>query len=170
MRTPLPLLLLSTLATPLLAQGVAPSSRANRALVVGIVATAVPTAAGIAVAAADGGHTPELILLGTGVMLGPAIGNFSGGLAGRGMLGMGLRAAAFGVGLLVGSGGCTSNCDDSGDDAGPLVGSAAALGLAIWDLAGLRRAVRRREEEAVSVMPTYDPVRRGAGMVVRVAF
>lgn len=149
------------------------SSRASRSFYVGLAATAVPTVAGVALLSGSGSTAPGLALASVGIILGPSIGDWSGGLAGRGLMFAGLRAATAAGGFLGVALTCWDDCTDSEERTSTAIGvasSAALLGLVVWDLATVKGAVRRHEAQRVSIMPTYDPVRRGAGMVVTVRF
>jgi len=89
--------------------------------------------------------------------------------------GVGLRVLGFGALIVAAAASwdCYGHeCETVGSAA--LVGSAVTFGSAIYDVASVRGAVRRRNEQArrvsVRVAPTYSSRRHAAGVSVRVLF
>lgn len=149
------------------------SSRASRSFYVGVAATAVPTVAGVALLSGSGSTAPGLALASAGIILGPSVGDWSGGLTGRGLKFAGLRAAAAAGGFLGVALTCWDDCTDSEERTSTAIGvasSAVLVGLVVWDLATVKGAVRQHEAQRVSIMPMYDPVRRSPGVMVRLKF
>jgi hypothetical protein len=169
-RIAIAVLLAAALARPAASQD---SRTGNRAFYVGLVATAVPTAAGVALLSGHGSTAPGLMLASAGVILGPSVGDWSGGLTGRGLLFAGLRAATAAGGLLGVAATCWDDCSRSEERNATTIAVASSVvlaGLVAWDLATVKSAVRRHQERRMSVTPLYDSVRHGPGLVARVTF
>jgi len=110
-----------------------------------------------------------------GLLVGPSLGYFYAGQSGRAWRGVGLRV--LGLGAAVVAAAASWDCyGDECDTAGvvALLGSAVTLGSAIYDIATVRGAVRRSNDEArgvsVSVAPTYSSRRHAAGVSVQLKF
>ena len=110
-----------------------------------------------------------------GLLVGPSLGYFYAGQRGRAWRGLGLRVLGFGA--LIAATGASWDCH--GDEcraaaALAVLGSAMTLGSAIYDIASVRGAVRRRNEAAqgvsVRVAPTYSSRRRAAGVSLQLTF
>jgi len=83
-----------------------------------------------------------------GLVVGPSLGYFYAGQRGRAWRGLGLRI--LGYGALFGAVAASWDCYGDGDEcragaALAVVGSAMTLGSAIYDIASVRGAVRRRQ-------------------------
>jgi hypothetical protein len=153
----------------------------NTPFAVGLAATLIPAVTGIALMAAgsfdfDNSSVEVGFLLGAGgLLLGPAIGDWTGGLVGRGFAGFGLRTLSLFGGLAASFAICPWDCGGNSPEASTagkvaIAGLGLATGLAIWDLATVRGAVRRNRAHRVTVMPTYIPSARAPGLAVRVMF
>jgi hypothetical protein len=107
-------------------------------------------------------------------VLGPAIGNWSGGLVARGFGGLAIRSALAAGALIVPFAICPG-LDECSDAAG--IGAIAAfvggnvllLAHAAYDLGSLPKAVRR-DRAGVVVSPVWHPSTRAAGLAVHVTF
>ena len=146
--------------------------------------TIVPIGLGLAMAASAGNEGPngsgEIGALGFmaftgGLVVGPSLGYFYAGERGRAWRGLGLRI--LGYGALFGAVAASWDCYGDECRAGAalaVVGSAMTLGSAIYDIASVRGAVRRRNEAAegrsVRVAPMYSSRRHTAGVSVRLTF
>jgi len=146
--------------------------------------TIVPIGLGLAMAASSGNEGPngsgEIGALGFvaftgGLVVGPSLGYFYAGQRRRAWRGLGLRI--LGYGALFGAVAASWDCYGDECRAGAalaVVGSAMTLGSAIYDIASVRGAVRRRNEAAegrsVRVAPMYSSRRHTAGVSVRLTF
>ncbi len=145
-------------------------------LAAGIGTTVVPIIAGVAMMMAGKGdweHGPTtggFLLASGGLLLGPSIGDWAGGLGGRGFARFGLRTVALFGGLTAGVAASWNNNDSVGGAALVLGGLGIATGLAVWDLATLKGAVRRHNERAVSLMPILRPDTHALGVSVHTTF
>lgn len=146
----------------------------GKAQTLSIISTLAPMAAGgILLAAGDEGDV-SAIVIGTGAVLGPAIGYFYGGSAGRGVGGILIRSAASFVGLL---GYCLLVCDDDGIEGGTammVAGGAVMAGSIAFDLFTVKstiagRNARKQSRTTVSAAPTHFRDGR-SGLVLRVEF
>ena len=163
-------LLAAVLVRPVTAQS---GDAANQALYFGLAATVLPTAAGVAVLSGSGSNAPGLVVASAGVILGPSIGDWSGGLTGRGLMFAGLRAATVAGGLFGVALACWDECTSSEYRNATAIGVASSVvlaGLVVWDLATVKGAVRRHQARRVSVMPGYDRERRAPMLVVQMNF
>jgi len=164
--------------TPLAAQGRGPGfDPASGPFSAGVGATIVPIVGGIAMMVAAKGEMHEgasaagLLLATGGLLLGPAVGDWAGGLSGRGFARLGLRSAAFLGGMVGGFAIAWNNSDQNAASGAVFLGGVGiAAGLAVWDLATLKGAVRRKRGQAVSVAPVVQPDRKTLGIAVHLAF
>lgn len=164
-------------SAPLAAQesdrGFDPSSRPFHA---GLAATIVPIVSGIVLMVAgkgDGEQEPAAtgVYLATGgLLLGPAVGNWVGGLYGRGFARLGLRTVAFMGGLAAETAPGWDSGQSTTGGALFLGGLGIASGLAVWDLATLKGAVRRKRGESVTVAPLVRPDLKTVGVTVHLTF
>jgi len=164
----------------------APAQRASESAALGrsLLGTVVPIGVGLAMMAAAGNEGPDgnaaagevggLSFTG-GLVVGPSLGYFHIGQSGRAWRGVGLRVLGLGaaVAAAAASWDCYGNeCETAGVVA--LLGSAVTLGSAIYDIATVRGAVRKRNDAAqgvsVGVAPTYSSRRHTAGVSVQVRF
>ena len=143
-----------------------------------LVGTAVPLAAAAAGAAGSGDFAGIGM---AGLLVGPSLGYFYGGLLWRGLLGIGIRAIGEGIILIAGLGVWTESWgwDDEGVDvekweAVALVGAGIVLASAIWDLAGIKGAINKRNlrarERALSFSPLINPRTKTVGLTLRLSF
>lgn len=143
-----------------------------------LVGTAVPLAAAAAGAAGAG----DFVGLGmTGLLIGPSLGYFYGGLLWRGLLGVGIRAIGEGI-ILIGGLGAWFEAwgwdhekpDIRKYESVVLVGAGIVLASAIWDLAYVKGAVNRRNirarERALAFSPLINPRTKTVGITVRLSF
>jgi hypothetical protein len=142
-------------------------------VLVGVAATVVPIAVGATVLAATDDALGFYTMYG-GAILGPAIGDWSAGLVGRGFSGLAIRtgiAAATLMGPFVVCPGLDecSEAAQAGAIAVFIAGNVALLAHAAWDLGTLPKRARSRAA-TVSVSPTWDPVARGPGVSLRIGF
>lgn len=163
------------------------AQRASESVAFGrsLLGTLIPVGVGWALMASDYNETglDENTTAGTvgllsftgGLLVGPALGYFYAGESGRAWTGVGLRALGFGAIIAA----AAASWDCYGDEcqtggAVVLVASAVTLGSAIYDIATVRGAVRRRNDEArgvsVSVAPTYSSRRHAAGVAAQLTF
>lgn len=105
-----------------------------------------------------------------GIMIGPSLGNFYGGLWGRGLLLTGLR-----VGTTVAMMAYTMYNDESDNTAVAVLWMSTLIGSAIYECATVKSAVRKHNAERlakhnlkVAVAPFL--ARRGAGLSVQLSF
>jgi hypothetical protein len=143
-----------------------------------LAGTAVPLAA-VAAAAAGAGDFGGIGL--AGLLVGPSLGYFYGGLLWRGLLGVGIRAIGEGV-ILIGGLGAWFDAwgwDDVEADTRKwesvvLVGAGIVLASAIWDLAAVKGAVNRRNirarERALAFSPLINPRTKTVGLTLRLSF
>ena len=137
---------------------------------VGLSLTVAPIVAGVALMVAgkgdwEQGPTTAGFLLATGgLLLGPSAGDWVGGLGGRGFARFGLRTAALVGGFM---GGYSNN---AGAEAAFLGGLGVAVGLAVWDLATVKGAVRRHQAKSVSLVPILRPDSHAVGVAVHLTF
>jgi len=141
-----------------------------------IIGTALPLAVGYALD--KGGYGDEVgpVVVG-GLILGPVLGYVYAGEAGRGMAQAGLRAAVMGAtaGVMI------AICSRGGCDPLQSLGAEAALAVVVAvaggvytgmlimrDIDGIGDRVRARNQRlgAISVLPTYFPESRAAGLVL----
>jgi hypothetical protein len=164
--------------TPLAAQGQSPGpDRASGPFYVGLGATVIPIVAGIALIGAGKGDfeqgpaTAGSLLATGGLLLGPAVGDWAGGLGGRGFVRFGLRTVALMGGLMGGFAISWNNSDQNTAGGAVLLGGLGiAAGLAIWDLATVTGAVRRHRAKSVSVIPVVRPDARTLGVAGHLTF
>jgi hypothetical protein len=122
---------------------------------------------------------PTIVLTLPGIIVGPSLGYFYGGMPGRAWTGIGLR--------VVGVGGVVSSFVICGWDCGPkdssydiawavfLAGAGLTVGSAIYDLADIKPAVRKRNEKLksgpeISISPTYFADAGASGFRLTIRF
>ena len=135
--------------------------------------TVIPVGAALAEAV-----QPQWVI--TGIFLGPSLGYFYGGEAGRGLKGIAVRGSVAAASLLVGAElGLEFNIfgtGDADDEGWPIVilGAAFVTGHAIYDIAKVKGAVRKHnhqlQERSLSVVPTYFPDSDAAGLALQLTF
>lgn len=163
-------------STPLVAQRPDPGpDPASGPFLAGVGATILPISAGVALMVGakgdlDSGSGSAGLLLATGgLLLGPAVGDWAGGLVGRGFAGFGLRTVAW-IGGFVTAFAMSWNGNGHSGDAVFLGGLGIASGLAVWDLATLKGAVRRHRARSVSVLPIVRPEAHALGLALHLTF
>jgi len=147
----------------------------SRAFWWSLVGTAVPLAA-VAAGAAGAGDLGAAGMV--GLLFGPSLGYFYGGLFWRGLLGIGIRSVGAGVMMIAFLGswfegwGGDANAEDWGTLA--LVGAGIMLGSATWDLAAVKGAVNRRnirlQEKTFALSPFLNPRTKSVGLSIRLSF
>lgn len=175
------LVLIAAVAPPALSQETVPDSSAvataQSAQTLGVLTTAIPVAVGgalLAAGIAGNGGTPVSVgylLASSGVIFGPSIGDWRGGLTGRGVGGMFLRMGFAWGGLLAAGIICLPDCEDETATAVVLLGSqGVAFGLAVWELATVKHRVIKDREARFSLTPTYSPETGSIGFAARLRF
>jgi hypothetical protein len=137
----------------------------------------------LASGAADGtDFTPAMAsggLVLTGLVIGPSMGYFYGDCPRRGLQGIGLRMAGLGLtitGIGTGMGWDIFGREDFSTSALVMVFSGAGLlmGSMVYDIATVKRAVRRRNEEyhgsSVSMSPVFFSETGGVGVSLNLTF
>ena len=147
----------------------------NRAFWWSLVGTAVPLAA-VAAGAAGAGDLGAAGMV--GLLFGPSLGYFYGGLVWRGLLGVGIRAIGVGVMMIAFLGswfeswGGDANAEDWGALA--LVGAGIMLGSATWDLAAVKGAVNKRNlrmrGRTFTFAPLLNPRTKTLGLTFQLSF
>ena len=166
------LVVASLTSQSLAAQDDATAALARRATRIGVLATAIPVAAGATLAATshDGG---PLALVGFGLVLGPAFGYQEAGMGGRGWRGAGLRAGLV-LGSFMGAVAVCWDCSHDQEQAAGLVfagGMALVAASAIYDLHRLPHNIRRHDaQRRLAVAPVYVPGERRVGVQGQISF
>ncbi len=143
-----------------------------------LVGTAVPLAA-LAAGAAGAEDFGGIGL--AGLLVGPSLGYFYGGLAWRGLLGIGIRGIGVGIMWAAVWGAWKEAWGWDGDRANgeewvgvALAGVGIMLGSALWDLADVKGAVNRRNlrarERTLAFAPLFNPRTKTVGITVRLSF
>lgn len=105
--------------------------------------------------------------------LGPSLGYFGAGLQGRGWGGFTLRALGL-AGVIVGWALAWDEGDSTAIYASFFGGAALVLGSTIYDLATIRRAVRRRNDRirgaSLNVAPVLAPKSKTVGLTLQLGF
>lgn len=150
-----------------------PDASPLRATLLSLGATAVPIATG-AILTGNTSHNLEGgILIGAGVLLGPAVGYFDAGLRGRGTTGLllrfGVTTVSFGAATIVAS---STRGGDIEDLAGAYIlvlgGAALTTVLAAADCALVGSDVARAKKASVSLAPAVTaPGAPGVALTVR---
>ena len=141
---------------------------------VSITATVVPVATG-AVLSANGGDGSALLF--PGLLLGPAVGFWTGGIALRSVPGIlirtgGLAAVALGAeSCILDLYSARPSCP-TGAQVAVVAGSLAFLGSVVYDLATVGRKVRahNNERSRAMIVPVFSPRDRRIGVSVAIGF
>jgi len=148
----------------------------NRALSLSLVGTLVPCAVLAALSASGEGGAGAAAIGYAGILgslFGPSMGYFYAGARGRAWGGAGARFLGL---ALLGAGLGVSYGSDNETLAGGLALAGAGLYVVstIWDIAGVKKAVRKRNLEAgkmgVSIAPILAPRSRAVGLQVQLGF
>ena len=127
-----------------------------------------------AAAVPEEGETTLASVLGSvaivGIMVGPSLGNFYGGLWGRGLLMTGLR-----VGVSVAAIAYSMYYDEADNTAVVALWLGTLIGSAIYECATVKSAVRKHNAARIAkrnmkLAVAPFPVRRGAGLSVQLSF
>ncbi len=152
------------------------------------LSTIGPVACGLlsATQGEDNYGTPEVVLILTGVTVGPSVGYFYGGKTARGFTGIGVRV---GIGALTAIAAAGAAANAAKDDQGfgfPELEAAMSVGIvgagviaisAIYDIAAVRSAVEKRNSElirrsqtSVRMFPKYFADSGAAGLSLNITF
>jgi hypothetical protein len=129
---------------------------------------------GLVAIAASGDEAGALGILGlTGSVVGPSLGYFHGGLGGRGL--PGIMARLVGLGGLVGGGIMLWEEKNTGLGAVlVIVGGSTFVVSTIYDIVGVKRAVRKRNNRAqgarLNVAPVLSPKSKTFGLSLQLGF
>jgi hypothetical protein len=148
---------------------------ARSAQTLGLLTTVIPVAlgGGLIVAGRDEGTALYVgyLLASSGVIFGPSIADWRGGLHGRGVGGMFLRMGLAWGGLITATIVCLPDCENQTATEVIFLGSqAAALGLAVWELATVKNRVIKASEGRIGLTPTFSPQTGAIGFAARVRF
>jgi len=153
------------------------SKSERKALRLSFFGTLVPVFTGLAVDGLfhiDNDNQLKKLLIGGGIVLGPSLGNFYGGRADRGILGIGVRFAIIEW--------TTVAAENEAEEAGfvnfapfiYVIGSAFLLMAIIYDLSTIERAVRKHnrslQEKALTITPTYFAQHGAPGLKIQLNF
>jgi hypothetical protein len=151
----------------------------DKALRYSLFGTVAPVTAGIALACDDQLTMPGLLLVASGIMVGPSLGYYYGSCGGRGGKGiavrLGLSALTYGLGAFFYY---TTDYSGSGvEDVTPgvlVAGSAAVTIHAICDIAKVKSTVRKHNEKiqarSLGIVPTYSPDSDAPGLALQLTF
>lgn len=152
---------------------ISPDASPSRAMTLSLVSTAVPVAVGAALIGSDVERNLVAVsLIGSGIVVGPAIGYLDAGLVGRGVTGIGLRVGV----VVLGYGAAASMWQHTGGGdieelAGPamvfLGGCVVATGLAIYDCAAVHQNVSHARRATTTLVPANVAGAPGVGVTVR---
>jgi hypothetical protein len=172
LRSTLLLLVLLCASAPLRAQ-----ATPGTAAAIGTISTLVPAGVGTALWFADDDPSGPALIIASGLILGPAMGYWSAGMAGRGWKSFAIRAGLGVVSFVPAMAICGMDCiaDDSNYDvAWVMIATGSGLGLfsAVHDLSRIKSNVERHRSRRGSyeVVPTYDYTTRAGGVRVTVRF
>lgn len=121
---------------------------------------------------------PTVVLTGPGLIFGPSLGYFNAGLRGRAWTGVSIRAVALG-GVISAFAICPWECGPGDDGYTPAwivftASSGILVGSAIYDIATVKRAVRRHyaqdQSTAWSVSPAYFVQSKSIGIRVHLSW
>jgi len=150
------------------------------AFLLSLAGTALPLAA-LVTGAAAAAHLHSIGLV--GVLVGPSLGYFYGGLAWRGLLGIGIRTVGVALAIVAFSGFWNEtwspwfpgdSVDDENWKAGLLIGAGIMLGSAIWDLVAVKGAVHKRNlkmrDRTLAFAPLLNPRTKTVGIRICLSF
>jgi hypothetical protein len=163
-------LLLASLALEPAAAQQGPST--GSAQLAGALATAIPVGVGTALMIAnDDAAAGGYILASAGMVLGPMVGDIVGGLGSRAAVGTLVRGGVWlGASYLL----FKYGNDESGNAepylVGAIAGYAALTALAVWDIATIPGAMRKKRGTQVGIAPTWVPATGTPGVALRVEF
>ena len=142
-----------------------------------LLGTAIPVATGIAMAHNHELVTPGVLLVASGIIVGPSLGYFYGGCGNRGGTGiairLGLGTLTFG-GMVIGAS-SSSGWDGLGIAVGVfLAGSGVITIHALYDIAKVESTVRKHNQKmqarSLGIVPTYSPDSDAAGLALQMTF
>ncbi|MFN2324861.1 MAG: hypothetical protein ABR551_03165 [Gemmatimonadales bacterium] len=145
-------------------QGLPSPAAAQRVSLLGfLVPVAIGTALTVSDDASDGAFVAGAALLFGGTILGPAVGYWRGGAAGRGWLGAGIR-----TGVLVAAAATLVDFNDGDNAAAAGAGLLIAVGHAVYDVVRVRAIVTKRQASVtVGAAPGWVS---GSGVGIRVGW
>lgn len=179
--------LLFIFSSPCFSQSNLSSSKSeSTALQWSLFGTLVPLAAGVGLAAAvsgpDENPVPPLVLMGSGLIIGPSLGYFYGGRSNRGMQGIAIRLGMEAVfvttaGIAVEKVG-TSTLEDFSSIVAAVViltvGQVFVLAHGIYDIANVKSEVRKYNQSLkktnLMVMPKYFAQSKVPGVQLQISF
>lgn len=116
--------------------------------------------------------------VGSAFLVGPSLGFFYGGLIGRGLVGVGLRALGGGL-MVIGIVNLVEAIFGEENSAESVTipfyaGAGIVIGSIIWDLATVKSAVRKRNEKirerTLALSPFLNPRTRTVGLSLQISF
>lgn len=170
LRTIVPAVLLASAALAPAAAQQGPTT--GHAQLVGALSTAIPVGVGtMLMVANDDAAAAGFLVASAGMVFGPMVGDIVGGLGTRAGVGTIVRGGVwFGASTLL----LAYGMDETGDAepylAGAIAGYAALTALAVWDIATIPGAMRKKQGTQVGIAPTWVPGARAPGLALRVEF
>jgi len=148
----------------------------NAALALSALGTLIPIGLGLAATGAsegpEGSPLPGIMIL-SGVLVGPSLGYFYGGLPWRGLASMGLRlggTVAVGAAIAI----SWNDADNSSAEMLAWSGAALLVGSMVYDIASVKRTVRKHNrslrEKALIITPAYFAKSGAAGLQMQIKF
>lgn len=163
-------LLLASLAPTTVVAQQGPS--AGTAQLAGALSTAIPVGVGgVLMLASDDAAAAGFLVASAGMVLGPAVGNLTGHLGTRAVVGTLVRGGLWlGASYLLVLWGNDETGSAEAYLVGSLAGYAALTGIAVWDIATIPGAMRKRGGAQVGITPTWMPATRAPGLALNVRF
>ena len=145
---------------------------AGTAQLVGALSTAIPVGVGgVLMLTSDDAAAAGFLVASAGMVLGPTIGNITGHLGTRAVVGTLVRGGLWlGASYLLVLWGNDETGSAEAYLAGSLAGYAALTGIAVWDIATIPGAMRKRGAAQVGVTPMWMPATRAPGLALNVKF
>jgi hypothetical protein len=155
---------------------------------ISVLSTIGPVACGLlsATQGEDSYGTPEVVLILSGITVGPSMGYFYGGKTARGFTGIGVRVGIGALTAMAASGAAANAAKDDQGFGFPDLEAAMTVGAvgagiiaisAIYDIAAVRNAVEKRNSElirrsqtSVKVFPKYFADSGAAGIQLQMNF
>ena len=141
--------------------------------------TLIPVGLGAASLAVDRSGVATLVLVPTGIVVGPSLGYIYAGKSGRGLATAGLRFLLIPGVFLASFATCGWDCGegDSGYDAAwmiLIVGEALVVASAVYDIATVKKAVRKKNQSLGKknwmIMPKYFSKSGAGGVEIKIKF
>ena len=148
----------------------------NAALALSALGTLIPVALGVATVGAsegpDGSLLPGIMII-SGILVGPSLGYFYGGLPWRGLASIGLRVGgtvAVGAAIAI----SWDNPDNSSAEMLAWSGAALLVGSMVYDIASVKRTIRKHNRslggKALIVTPAYFAISGAPGIRMQIKF